>query len=263
MATTEKTDYSLIGPRQRARARAGSGGGRVVPHRRSAQAHEGADAPPRRARDPRHRDLARCWSRSAASADLVLGQLVVRPVLLCYGVLYGSASDSRWHESGHGTAFQTSWLNDALYQVASFMNMKEPTLWRWSHARHHTDTIIVGRDREILAMRPPDAARLVVNVIGLRDALDVVRQRAPPRRGTTHRRGGDVHPRDRAPPRLPRGARVGGGLRSRSSPLRSSLGTLPAAHVRRAADPLRPLAGALLRASPSTPGWPRTCSITG
>ena len=50
------------------------------------------------------------------------------------------------------------------------MNMKEPTLWRWSHARHHTDTIIVGRDREILAMRPPDAARLVLGVVGIRDA---------------------------------------------------------------------------------------------
>ena len=94
---------------------------------------------------------------------------------VAYGVLYGSASDSRWHEAGHGTAFRTTWLNDALYQVASFMNMKEPTLWRWSHARHHTDTIIVGRDREILSMRPPDVARLVINVVGVRDAIDVVR----------------------------------------------------------------------------------------
>jgi fatty acid desaturase len=96
------------------------------------------------------------------------------PCFLAYGVLYGSVSDSRWHESGHGTAFATAWLNDALYQLASFMNMKEPTLWRWSHARHHTDTIIVGRDREILAMRPPDLARLVLNVVGIRDAIDVV-----------------------------------------------------------------------------------------
>jgi fatty acid desaturase len=95
------------------------------------------------------------------------------PFFIAYGVLYGSVSDSRWHESGHGTAFKTQWMNDALYQLASFMNMKEPTLWRWSHARHHTDTIIVGRDREILAMRPPDALRLVVNVLGIRDAIDV------------------------------------------------------------------------------------------
>jgi fatty acid desaturase len=31
------------------------------------------------------------------------------------------------------------------------MIMREPTVWRWSHTRHHTDTIIVGRDREIEA----------------------------------------------------------------------------------------------------------------
>ena len=76
------------------------------------------------------------------------------PFFIVYGVLYGSASDSRWHETGHGTAFRTPWLNDVLYQVASFMNMKEPTFWRWSHASHNTDTIIVGRDREIRPCGP-------------------------------------------------------------------------------------------------------------
>ena len=32
-------------------------------------------------------------------------------------------------------------------------------VWRWSHTRHHTDTIIVGRDPEIAVMRPPDLIR--------------------------------------------------------------------------------------------------------
>jgi hypothetical protein len=27
-----------------------------------------------------------------------------------YGVLYASTSDSRWHESSHGTAFKTNWM---------------------------------------------------------------------------------------------------------------------------------------------------------
>ena len=73
---------------------------------------------------------------------------------IVYGVLYGSASDSRWHECGHGTPFKTRWYNDVVYQIASFMVLKEPTVWRWSHSRHHTDTIIVGRDPEIAVMRP-------------------------------------------------------------------------------------------------------------
>ncbi len=32
-----------------------------------------------------------------------------------YGALYASTSDSRWHEPGHGTAFKTDWMNNALY----------------------------------------------------------------------------------------------------------------------------------------------------
>lgn len=40
------------------------------------------------------------------------------PCFCVYGVLYGSASDARWHECSHGTAFRTRWLNDALYQIA-------------------------------------------------------------------------------------------------------------------------------------------------
>ena len=92
------------------------------------------------------------------------------PVWLAYGVLYGSASDSRWHECGHGTAFRTRWMNDVVYQIASFMIVRNPETWRWSHARHHTDTIIVGRDPEIAIMRPPEFARLIANFLGLLDA---------------------------------------------------------------------------------------------
>lgn len=81
---------------------------------------------------------------------------------LCYAVLYASTSDSRWHEAGHGTAFKTDWMNNALYEIASFMVMRESTLWRWSHTRHHSDTIIVGRDPEIAVPRPPDIKGLIL-----------------------------------------------------------------------------------------------------
>jgi len=73
-----------------------------------------------------------------------------------YGILYASSSDSRWHESSHGTAFKSDWMNNALYEIASFMVFRESTCWRWSHSRHHSDTIIVGRDPEIAVPRPVD-----------------------------------------------------------------------------------------------------------
>jgi Na+-transporting NADH:ubiquinone oxidoreductase subunit F len=86
---------------------------------------------------------------------------------MIYGVVYGSTSDSRWHESGHGTAFKTDWMNKALYEIASFMVMRESTMWRWSHIRHHSDTIIVGRDPEISVPRPPQIFKFICNFFGL------------------------------------------------------------------------------------------------
>ena len=89
------------------------------------------------------------------------------PAFALYGTIYASPADSRWHECGHGTAFRTPWMNDALYQIAAFMVMRQPTPWRWSHTRHHTDTIIVGRDPEINAPRPPDITAILLNIFNL------------------------------------------------------------------------------------------------
>ena len=97
------------------------------------------------------------------------------PFFLVYGVLYGYSSDSRWHETGHCTAFRTRWMNDVLYCVASFMIFRELTIWRWSHTRHHTDTIIVGRDPEIVAPRPPDIATLLLNLFAIRSSFNTIR----------------------------------------------------------------------------------------
>jgi Na+-transporting NADH:ubiquinone oxidoreductase subunit F len=85
-----------------------------------------------------------------------------------YCVLYASTSDSRWHEAGHGTAFKTDWMNNTLYEIASFMVMRESTVWRWSHTRHHSDTIIVGRDPEIAVPRPPDLKAIAMAFFDLK-----------------------------------------------------------------------------------------------
>ena len=95
------------------------------------------------------------------------------PFWAIYGVLYGSGSDSRWHECGHKTAFKTAWMNNVIYQISSFMIMRNPIVWRASHVRHHTDTIIVGRDPEIVAMRPPDLGRIALNFFGVVDVYNL------------------------------------------------------------------------------------------
>jgi Na(+)-translocating NADH:ubiquinone oxidoreductase F subunit len=88
---------------------------------------------------------------------------------IIYSALYASTSDARWHECGHGTAFKTDWMNDALYEIASFMILRESTPWRWSHNRHHSDTIIVGRDPEIPTPRPPDVVAIGMLFFNLRN----------------------------------------------------------------------------------------------
>jgi fatty acid desaturase len=105
------------------------------------------------------------------------------PFVLAYGVLYGSSSDSRWHECGHGTAFKTRWMNDVVYAIASFMLLREPTVWRWSHARHHTDTIIVGRDPEIAVPRPAQVMNVILNLFSLKSGPASLRQIALHARG--------------------------------------------------------------------------------
>jgi fatty acid desaturase len=107
---------------------------------------------------------------------MLSGSILALPCFLCYGVLYGSASDSRWHECGHRSAFKTRWMNNAVYQIACFMILREPEIWRWSHARHHADTIIVGRDPEIVAERPPNLLKLVLSFVGLPAALTTFRK---------------------------------------------------------------------------------------
>lgn len=101
-------------------------------------------------------------------AWVALGSWWAVPAFAVYGALYGGAADSRWHEAGHGTAFRTRWPNDVVYYVASFMMLRGPTRWRWSHARHHTDTIIVGRDPEILFPRSASRWTVVATFLGLR-----------------------------------------------------------------------------------------------
>jgi Na+-transporting NADH:ubiquinone oxidoreductase subunit F len=91
-----------------------------------------------------------------------LGSWWALPAFALYGALYGGAADARWHEHGHGTAFRSRWPNEVLYHLASFLLWRGPTVWRWSHHRHHTDTIIVGRDAEIAVPRPPSLPRVAI-----------------------------------------------------------------------------------------------------
>jgi fatty acid desaturase len=96
-------------------------------------------------------------------------------LMVPYGMLWSLGGDSRCHESCHGTAFRTFWLNELVFQISCFMTLREPIVRRWDHTRHHTDTIIVGRDREIIEERPPRPVHLVLLFTGVPMAYEQLR----------------------------------------------------------------------------------------
>ncbi len=170
-AVARARDYSLIGPDGRLAVESGLAGGEwyacPIPRKRMKELMKREDV-------PAIRDTLLWFGYLGAfglGGFLFWGTWWCVPFFFCYGVLYGSASDSRWHECGHGTAFRTRWMNDAVYHIACFMVLREPTPWRWSHTRHHTDTIIVGRDPEIAVPRPPDFLGILLNVFALKSGL--------------------------------------------------------------------------------------------
>ena len=162
-------DYSLIGPEAQKAEEKGLASATwyatPIPRKRMKELM-------RRSDQPAIRDTAIWLGLLILTGGFVVyfwGTWWCLPFFFVYGILYGSASDSRWHECGHGTAFCTQLMNQAVYQLACFMIMRSPTGWRWSHTRHHTDTIIVGRDPEIAIGRPARLFRLFLNFFGLID----------------------------------------------------------------------------------------------
>ena len=165
----EKRDYSLSGPENAKAIASGLANGEwyrcAVPRARMKELMKRSDG-------PATRDTILWIGAMVLTGGLgasFWGSWLCVPFFAVYGVLYGSGGDSRWHECGHGTAFRTQWKNDAVYQIACFFMVRNPVVWRWSHSRHHTDTIIIGRDPEIIAMRPPDLLKVGASFFGLLD----------------------------------------------------------------------------------------------
>ena len=261
MATAEKRDYSLIGPAPQRAAEQGLVAADwyhpEVPRKRMKELMRRRDG-------PALRDTA-LWLALLVgfgfAGGLTWGTWLTRAVLPRLRRALRVSHRLALARVRPRHRVQDAWLNDVLYQVASFMNMKEPTFWRWSHARHHTDTIIVGRDREIAAMRPPDVARLVVNVLGLRDAWDTAIS-------VGRHAAGRLTAEERT--FIPEGERFRVYREARAW-VAIYVAVVALAH-RPAAHSCRSCTSACRRctaagwprcsASRSTPGWPRTCSTT-
>ena len=100
-------------------------------------------------------------------AYAVVGTWSIVPAFILYSVLF-SFAEPLAHECSHGSAFRTRRLNEAIRWFCALLIMKEPTMHRWMHARHHTHTIMVGDDPEIQLPRPTRAWAVLGELTKLR-----------------------------------------------------------------------------------------------
>ena len=103
----------------------------------------------------------------AAATIMLWGSWPAVLPLLAYSILYSTGAQSREHETGHGTAFRTKWLNRLFFEITSFMVVRETFLRTHSHDAHHRHTIIVEKDPEIVTPAPPNMFQLAVNFLML------------------------------------------------------------------------------------------------
>ncbi|WP_419912176.1 fatty acid desaturase [Hoeflea sp.] len=87
---------------------------------------------------------------------LALGTFWVWPAMLLHGVVLCVPAYALSHETAHGTAFRTRWLNEAVLWVTSFIYIEEPLHRRYTHTNHHTFTWHAGKDSQMPFATPMD-----------------------------------------------------------------------------------------------------------
>jgi fatty acid desaturase len=80
---------------------------------------------------------------------LAQDSLWVWPAMFIYGTILSVPAYSMSHETAHGTAFKTRWLNEMLNWITALLYIEEPLHRRYTHTNHHTYTWHVGKDSQM------------------------------------------------------------------------------------------------------------------
>ena len=80
---------------------------------------------------------------------LSMGSAWLWPAMFVYGTVLSLPAYAMSHESAHGTAFRTRWLNELVFWVTSLIYLEEPLHRRYTHTNHHTYTWHVGKDSQM------------------------------------------------------------------------------------------------------------------
>ena len=98
---------------------------------------------------------------------LSLGTAWVWPAIFVYGVVLTVPTYSLSHETAHGTAYRTRWLNETVFWFTSLLYGEEPLHRRYTHTHHHTHTWYAGLDSQMPFDTPLDFKGWLYDISGL------------------------------------------------------------------------------------------------
>ena len=101
---------------------------------------------------------------------LTLDSLWVWPAMFVYGTILAIPAYSMSHETAHGTAFKSRWLNEVINWITSIIYMEEPLHRRYTHTNHHTYTWHAGKDSQM----PFDTPMAFVGWLGEATSLSLL-----------------------------------------------------------------------------------------
>ncbi|MEX0694307.1 MAG: fatty acid desaturase [Rhodospirillales bacterium] len=96
------------------------------------------------------------FSALIASGGLIYlaqGTLWIIPAMFVHGAIIAFLF-APMHETSHGTAFRTRWLNELVFRIVSLIYISPPMFFRYFHAAHHTYTQIPGKDPDVVMLSP-------------------------------------------------------------------------------------------------------------
>ena len=89
------------------------------------------------------------------------------PAMFVHGTAISLPAYAMSHESAHGTAFRTRWINEIVFWITSLIYMEEPLHRRYTHTNHHTYTWHVGKDSQMAFDTPVTLRVWLLEITGL------------------------------------------------------------------------------------------------
>lgn len=96
-----------------------------------------------------------------------LGTFWVWIAMFLHGIVLTVPAYAMSHETAHGTAFRSRWLNEMMLWITSFIYMEEPLHRRFTHTNHHTYTWHVGKDSQMPFDTPMDFRGWIAEITGI------------------------------------------------------------------------------------------------